>query len=88
MSGRFDGFRSAKTVRVVDLLAANYGRKWKYDLGSHEWRDDTGRTVRRCVVMGGMTGDEEVGTQMWMYEDGKTPVLVAMFFGDLGGESA
>ena len=88
MSNIFDGLRSAKTVRVVDLLAANYGRKWKYNRSDHWWYDDTGRIVRSCTVMGGMTGDEEVGSQMWLYEDGKTPVLVHLFIDALNGESA
>lgn len=65
-----------KVLRMVDCLQRQFGGRWIYDLSNRSWNDGGAREVRRCVVMGGWSGDEPCGTQTWLYEDGKTPILV------------
>ena len=55
---------------VVSALTKHEGGKWTYR-GMCTWECNDGRTVSRCALMGGHTGDEYTGSAYYLYEQCK-----------------
>lgn len=57
---------------IASNLARSLGGKWTYVPFCGRWECDDGvRSVQRYSVLGGMTGDEYVGSEAWLYGEGK-----------------
>jgi hypothetical protein len=57
-------------MSIVQMLHATLGGKWTHIPFHGRWECDDGiRYIQRCSVLGGMTGDEHVGSQAWLYGD-------------------
>jgi len=55
-------------------LTKKYGGRWEYD-GHTTWHCNDGRYVMRCSA-GVDEFDNDLGSQYWLYEEGKAPELV------------
>jgi len=67
MNSKID-LEDIKLVSTVKYLHEKLGGKWKY-AGHDSWECDDGkRVVRNCVILGGYTGDDVVGSQLYLYQ--------------------
>ena len=56
---------------IAKNLSKNLGGNWKYHPPFGLWTcDDNIRYIQKCSVLGGMLGDEHIGTQVWLYNGG------------------
>lgn len=68
--------RLGKPINITKMLVKEYGGKWKRNRRAHCWECDDGRWV--CRVANCMCDDVcNCGTTMYLYETGKTPIVVS-----------
>jgi len=59
-------------MSIATNLAKTLGGKWTHVPFHGRWECDDGkRSVQRCSVLGGMSGDEHVGSEAWLYGAGR-----------------
>ena len=67
-----------KEISVKKYLQEKFGGKWEYNrYAGATWECDDGkRVVRRCAIFGGYTGDDVVGSQLYLYQEGGPTIAV------------
>ena len=64
-----------KPISTTEVLNRKYGVKWKYNKNAYCWESELG-VVRSCVLLGGFTGDDCGGSQLWFYPKNGKPELI------------